>query len=111
MPSLIGHPCALSRSRSGSPASTKTSATGTRRWRASIAGAGVRAEQAHLEAAAAHEAAMAAPLDQARAAAAMRACGFADQSSQQAGVRPMRPWPKRLATGAEKCWGTHSAPA
>jgi hypothetical protein len=52
-----------------------------------------RAEQDHLEAAAAHEAARAKPLDERLAGAAMRA--MADQASQKVGVRPLRPWPRR----------------
>ena len=54
-----------------------------------------RAEQDHLEAAAAHEAAMAAPFDKRLAGAAMRASSIADAASQKAGARPLRPWPER----------------
>lgn len=54
-----------------------------------------RAEQDHLDAAAAHEAARAKPLDERLAGAAMRASAVADQASQKVGVRPFRPWPKR----------------
>jgi len=54
-----------------------------------------RAEQDHLEAAAAHEAAMAKPLDERLAGAAMRASSMADEASQKVGVRPFLPGPKR----------------
>src|SRR3954453_10429738 len=54
-----------------------------------------RAEQDHLEAAAAHEAAMAAPLDDRIAGAGMRASALADEASQKVGVRPYRPGPRR----------------
>jgi hypothetical protein len=53
------------------------------------------AEQTHLDAAVAHEAAMATPLDLRLAGAAMRAGNIADQASQKVGVRPFRPWPRR----------------
>jgi hypothetical protein len=53
------------------------------------------AEQDHLEAVAAHEAAMAKPLDERLASAAMRASAIADQASQKVGVRPLLPWPRR----------------
>jgi hypothetical protein len=55
-----------------------------------------RAEQDHLEAAAAHEAARAKPLDERLAGAAMRASSIADDASQKVGIRPFRPWPKRI---------------
>ena len=54
-----------------------------------------RAEQDHLESAAAHEAAMDAPLDDRIAGPAMRASSIADEASQKVGVRPLRPWPER----------------
>jgi hypothetical protein len=54
-----------------------------------------RAEQDHLEAAAAHEVAMAKPLDERLAGAAMPASAFAEEASQKVGVRPFRPWPRR----------------
>jgi hypothetical protein len=54
-----------------------------------------RAEQDHLEAAAAHEAAMAEPFNDRLAGGAMRASGLADEASQKVGVRPFRPWPRR----------------
>jgi hypothetical protein len=54
-----------------------------------------RAEQDHLEAAAAHEAAMAAPFDKRLPGAAMRASSIADEASQKVGVRPLLPWPRR----------------
>jgi hypothetical protein len=54
-----------------------------------------RAEQDHLDAAAAHEAAMAKPLDERLAGSAMRASSIADEASQKVGVRPLLPWPRR----------------
>jgi hypothetical protein len=53
-----------------------------------------RAEQDHLDAAAAHTAAMEAPLDDRIAGAALRASALADEASQ-VGVRPFRPWPRQ----------------
>ena len=54
-----------------------------------------RAEQYHVEAAAAHEAAKAVPLNDRIAGAAIRASAIADEGSQKVGVRPLLPWPKR----------------
>ena len=54
-----------------------------------------RAEQDHVEAAAAHEAAKAAPLNDRIAGAAMRASAIADEASRKVGVRPLLPWPRR----------------
>src|SRR3954453_23783551 len=53
-----------------------------------------RAEQDHLEGAAVHEAAMAKPLDERLAGAAMQASAVADEASQKVGVRPLLPWPR-----------------
>lgn len=53
------------------------------------------AELRHKQAAEAHEAAMAAPLDEKAARGAMRASAMADEASQRVGVKPMLPWPVR----------------
>lgn len=51
------------------------------------------AAKRHRQAADAHEAAVAAPLDEKAARTAMRAAAQAYEANQRVGVRPLMPWP------------------
>jgi hypothetical protein len=68
--------------------------TGTGTWPRRIASTRHdEAERQHRAAAAAHEAAMATPMDTFSAEVAMRASNRADQASRDVGVNPSTDWP------------------